>query len=242
MNTLSHPGRARLSERAVPHFRFPLSAFRSSQVAGSPSRPVGRRCRNARPLTPDSRLPIPDPCFTPPDSRLPIPDPRPPTPVSPLTPMALSAKDLDVYQQAYALAMDVFRASKLWPVEEKYALTDQIRRSSRSVCANLREAWCKRQYEAHFVSKLSDSDAENSETETWLDFARDCSYLAAAEHGKLSSKCREVGAMLGSMLKNPTPFLLRRPPTADSRPLPPAGDPRSLTPDSRPLPPSPFSS
>ena len=88
-----------------------------------------------------------------------------------------SAKDLKVYQEAYALAMEIFEISKAWPSEEKYSLTDQIRRASRSVCTNLREAWAKRRYEAHFVSKLTDSDGENSETDTWLDFAKDCGYL-----------------------------------------------------------------
>ncbi len=83
-----------------------------------------------------------------------------------------SAKDLKVYQQAYALAMEIFSISKQWPSEERFSLTDQIRRSSRSVCTNLREAWAKRRYEAHFVSKLTDCDGENSETDTWLDFGK----------------------------------------------------------------------
>lgn len=120
-----------------------------------------------------------------------------------------SAKDLRVYQQAYALAMKIFRLSRDWPPEEKYSLTDQIRRSSRSVCANLREAWAKRRYEAHFISKLTDADGENSETDTWLDFAKDCGYLSEEEHQKLTTECREVGAMLGSMLNNPASFLIK---------------------------------
>ena len=78
--------------------------------------------------------------------------------------------------------MEIFAASKSFPAEEKYSLTDQIRRSSRSVCANLREAWSKRRYEAHFVSKLTDTDGENAETETWLDFAYDCKYLSKGDH------------------------------------------------------------
>jgi four helix bundle protein len=89
-----------------------------------------------------------------------------------------STKDLIVYQKAYALAMEIFEASKKFFAEEKYSLIDQIRRSSRSVCANLREAWAKRKYGAHFVSKLTDADGENGETETWLDFAHDCGYLS----------------------------------------------------------------
>src|SRR5210317_719783 len=92
------------------------------------------------------------------------------------------AKELRVYQTAYELAMQVFSISKDWPNEEKYALTDQIRRSSRSVCANLREAWAKRRYEAHFISKLTDCDGENGETDTGWDFALSCGCISAEEH------------------------------------------------------------
>ena len=120
-----------------------------------------------------------------------------------------TAKELKVYIKAYALAMDIFNVSKKWPPEEKYSLTDQIRRSSRSVCANLREAWAKRRYEAHFISKLTDSDAENSETGTWLDFAKDSGYLTADEHDAFIVECTAVGAMLGSMIKKPGPFLIK---------------------------------
>lgn len=119
-----------------------------------------------------------------------------------------SAKDLDVYKKAYALSMEIFRLSKSWPADEKYSLTDQVRRSSRSVCSNLREAWAKRRYEAHFVSKLSDCDGENSETDTWLDYARDCGYLNIERHAELTQEVVEIGKMLGSMLNNPAPFLL----------------------------------
>ncbi len=120
-----------------------------------------------------------------------------------------SAKDLDVYKMAYELAMDIFYVSKGWPKEEKYSLTDQIRRSSRSVCANLREVWSKRRYEAHFVAKLTDCDGENSETDTWLNFALDCKYLEKNQYCSLSEKCIRVGAMLGSMIKNPKPFICK---------------------------------
>jgi len=120
-----------------------------------------------------------------------------------------SAKDLKVYQKAYTLAMEIFNTSKRWPAEEKFSLTDQIRRSSRSVCSNLREAWAKRRYEAHFISKLTDADGENSETDTWLCFARDCEYLSVADYNRLTQEVKEVGAMLGSMLNNPTPFLMK---------------------------------
>jgi len=119
-----------------------------------------------------------------------------------------SARDLEVYKKGYLLAMEVFQLSKSFPSEEKFALTSQIRRSSRSICLNLREAWAKRRYEAHFVSKLTDCDGENSETDSSLDFARDCAYITSQQHGTLTALCREVGGMLGSMIKNPAPFLI----------------------------------
>src|SRR5882724_2127565 len=118
-----------------------------------------------------------------------------------------SAKDLDVYKKAYELAMTVFQVSKKFPAEERFALTSQIRRSSRSVCLNLREAWAKRRYEAHFISKLTDCDGENSETDSSLDFAKDCRYITSAQHAELTSLCTEVGKMLGSMIKNPGSLL-----------------------------------
>ncbi len=120
-----------------------------------------------------------------------------------------SAKELTVYKEAYSLAMEIFEISKDFPVEEKYSLTDQIRRASRSVCSNLREAWSKRRYEAHFLMKLTDCDGENSETDTWLDFAKDCGYLKENEHYRLSDKCGKVGKMLGSMLRSPDNFFLK---------------------------------
>lgn len=119
-----------------------------------------------------------------------------------------SAKELTVYKKGYALAMRVFQISKRFPAEERYALTGQIRRSSRSVCNNLREAWAKRRYPSHFVSKLTDCDGENNETDTSLDFAKDCGYMTEAEHGDLTSLNAEVGRMLGSMINNPDPFLI----------------------------------
>jgi four helix bundle protein len=120
--------------------------------------------------------------------------------------LAKTAKELKVYQQAYALAMEVFEISKEWPKEEKYSLTDQVRRSSRAVCANLREAWAKRRYTAHFISKITDADAENSETGTWLDFARDCRYISDEDHARLIQQCRQTGSMIGSMLKSASSF------------------------------------
>ncbi len=119
-----------------------------------------------------------------------------------------SAKDLKVYQKGYELAMKVFHLSKSFPVEEKFALTSQIRRSSRSICLNLREAWAKRRYEAHFISKLTDCDGENSETDSSLDFAKDCGYINVEQHTELTSLCSEIGKMLGSMINNPGSFLI----------------------------------
>ena len=124
-----------------------------------------------------------------------------------------SPKDLLVYQKAYGLAMRIFELSKTFSAEEKYSLTDQVRRSSRSVCTNIREAWAKRRYEAHFVSKLTDADGENGETDSWLDFAYDCRYLAKTDHAKLTAECSEVGAMLGSMINDPSSFILKSSPT-----------------------------
>src|ERR1035437_6268054 len=119
-----------------------------------------------------------------------------------------SAKELMVYKKGYELAMQVFTLTKHFPPEERFALTSQIRRSSRSVCLNLREAWAKRRYEAHFISKLTDCDGENSETDSSLDFAKDCGYITPGQHAELVLLCEEIGKMLGSMLKNPSSFLI----------------------------------
>lgn len=86
-------------------------------------------------------------------------------------------EELCVYKRGFAAAMQIYELSKQWPKEERYALTDQIRRSSRAVCANIAEAWRKRRYPRHFISKLSDADAEAAETRTWLRFALHCGYL-----------------------------------------------------------------
>ena len=118
------------------------------------------------------------------------------------------AKELTVYQKAYELAMEIFRLTRQFPAEERFALVSQIRRSSRSVCMNLREAWAKRRYEANFVSKLTDCDGENSETDSSLDFARDCGDIHSKQHSVLIALCQEVGRMLGSMMKNPGHFLI----------------------------------
>ncbi len=138
------------------------------------------------------------------DHRPPTTDNRPPNTGN----LARSAADLEVYKRAYRLAMEVFAASKTWPREEQFSLTDQIRRSSRAVCANLRESWAKRRYPNHFVSKLTDADAENAETQTWLDFARDCGYISDDTHARLLGESKRVGRMLGTMLKQPDGFLV----------------------------------
>ena len=119
-----------------------------------------------------------------------------------------SATDLIVYKKAYQLAMRIFEISKRFPPEERYALTSQIRRSSRSICLNLREAWAKRRYEAHFISKLTDCDGEANETESSLDFSRDCQYMSIKEHEELASLSKEIGSMLGTMIRNPEKFLI----------------------------------
>lgn len=121
-----------------------------------------------------------------------------------------SAKDLEVYRKAYKLSMEIFEISKTFPAEEKYALTSQIRRSSRSVCLNLREAWAKRRYEAHFILKLTDCDGENSETDSSLDFALDCKYISIQKHEELTLLSKEIGGMLGTMLNNPESFLIKK--------------------------------
>lgn len=117
--------------------------------------------------------------------------------------------DLIVWQKAFDLGLRVFERSKSWPREEKFALIDQVRRASRSVGANIAEAWGKRRYEAHFVSKLSDADTELLESEHWLLCAKHHGYLPADEFSRLHALMREVGRMLGAMMRDPSPFLIR---------------------------------
>ncbi len=111
--------------------------------------------------------------------------------------------DLKVYQIAFRSAMRIFDISKNWPKEEKYSLTDQIRRSSRSVCGNIAESWRKRRYPAHFVSKLSDSDAESAETEVWLDFSLNCKYINQKDYSELKDNYDYICGMLTKMMNNP---------------------------------------
>ena len=115
-------------------------------------------------------------------------------------------RDLKVFELAYKLAMQIFKESKTFPKEERYSLTDQIRRSSRSVAGNIAEGFRNRRYPNMFVSKLADSDGEGSETQVWLDFARDCGYLANESYKKLTAGYEQVGRMLGVMSANPEKF------------------------------------
>ncbi len=117
-----------------------------------------------------------------------------------------SFRDLRVYQLAFSAQQEIFELSKRFPPEEKYSLTDQIRRSSRSVGANIAEAWQKRLYPAHFVSKLSDSDGEQAETQHWLDTALACKYITESIHADLMEKMQSIGKMLGRMIATPENF------------------------------------
>lgn len=116
-------------------------------------------------------------------------------------------KDLTVYKKAFDLSMKIYQVSKSFPKEETYSLTDQVRRSSRSVCSNLAEGYRKRRYPAHFVTKISDADMENSETQVWLDFALACEYVAEDLKGQLEKDSDEIGRMLNHMIGNPEKYL-----------------------------------
>lgn len=118
-------------------------------------------------------------------------------------------QDLLAYKKSFSLAMKIFEISKAFPKEETYALTDQIRKSSRSVTANISEAYRKRRYPKHFISKLTDSDAENSETQTWLEFALACKYIDGKVFGELLSASEEVGKLIHYMINNPNKFVAR---------------------------------
>jgi len=115
-------------------------------------------------------------------------------------------RDLKVYQLAYRLAMEIFTLSKSFPKEERYSLTDQIRRSSRSVATNIVEAFRKRRYPNMFVSKLADADGEAAETQVWVDFAHDCGYLSQKQHDEFIGGYEEVGKMVGGMMASPEKF------------------------------------
>jgi four helix bundle protein len=117
-----------------------------------------------------------------------------------------SFMELRAYQDACALDLAVFEISKAFPKEELYSLTDQVRRSSRSIGANLSEAWAKRRYPAHFVSKLTDSDGELQETRHWLSRAAAYGYLSQAVLASLNAQCDRVGGQLGRMIANSEQF------------------------------------
>lgn len=118
----------------------------------------------------------------------------------------MSFRQLMAYQKGFKLALDIFELTKLFPAEEKYSLVDQIRRSSRSVCANIGEAYRKRTYPKHFASKLSDSDAENTETQVWLDFAFSLKYMDKDQYEDFIARSEEVGKLLNYMINNPHKF------------------------------------
>jgi four helix bundle protein len=128
---------------------------------------------------------------------------------------ATSFRDLLVYQKAREPSLAIFRLTKRFPKEEAYSLTDQIRRSSRSTGAQIAEAWAKRRYEKHFVSKLTDSDGEQQETQHWIEVAFDCEYISQEEETVLLEKCAEIGRLLGTMIAkaeqfcNPSPYKIQ---------------------------------
>jgi four helix bundle protein len=123
---------------------------------------------------------------------------------------AQTFRDLTVYKKAFGLAMAIFKTSKAFPPEERYSLTDQVRRSSRSVCSCIGEAYRKRQYKAHFVSKSSDADMENTETRVWLDFALACGYISQKTWDDFELKADEVGKLLNHMIENPEKYFRKQ--------------------------------
>jgi four helix bundle protein len=120
-----------------------------------------------------------------------------------------SFRDLRVYTRALALQREIFEITKAFPKAEMFSLTDQIRRSSRSIGANIAEAWQKRRYPLHFVSKLSDSDGEQAETQHWIQTACECSYISEDKCSDLLEVCRDIGRMLGAMMEKPEAFCRR---------------------------------
>lgn len=119
-------------------------------------------------------------------------------------------RDLDVYQKGFAASMQIFELSKRFPKGEVYSLTDQIRRSSRSVCANLAEAWRKRRYEKAFISKLSDSESEAAETQVWLEFAVECQYMEREEAAVLYQTYNEILGTLVGMITHPETWTINK--------------------------------
>lgn len=117
-----------------------------------------------------------------------------------------SFRDLRVYQESFALQGEIFKTTKAWPSDEKFALTDQVRRSSRSIGANIAEAWAKRRYQLHFVSKLTDSDGELQETSHWLAPASADGYITTAQQATFQNRIDAIGKMLGKMMLMPERF------------------------------------
>ncbi len=115
-------------------------------------------------------------------------------------------KNLNVYKLSFQLASRIFKMTKSFPADEKFELSSQIRRSSRSVCSNIAEGYRKRIYPKHFISKMTDADSESSETCVWLDFALDCGYISLEEFKTAIQQYDEVGKMLGGMINNPEKF------------------------------------
>jgi four helix bundle protein len=128
-----------------------------------------------------------------------------------------SYRDLDVYRAALESAMNIYELTKTFPREERYSLTDQIRRSSRSVCANLAEAWRKRRYEAAFVSKLNDAEAEAAETQVWAEVAFRCGYVNREHFVEIDEACDKVLAQLIRMAEQPEKWLLKSQRPSDAR-------------------------
>ncbi len=127
-----------------------------------------------------------------------------------------SFRELRCYQNAFALQQDVFQISKVWPRDEKFSLTDQVRRSSRSIGANIAESWAKRIYPSHFVSKLTDADGELQETSRWIATAFTCEYITEKQHHDFQARIEEIGESLGRMMSMPEKFV----PKANRRPRP----------------------
>ncbi len=121
--------------------------------------------------------------------------------------MATGYKNLLVFKKAFELAMEIFELIKTFPVEEKYGLSSQIRNSSRSVCSNIGEGYRKRRYPAHFTSKISDADMENTETQIWLDFALSCNYIDHEVYERELKKTEEIGKLLNHMLNYPEKYM-----------------------------------
>ena len=122
----------------------------------------------------------------------------------------LTHHDLEVYQKAFGAAMSIFELSQVFPKSETYSLTDQIRRSSRSVCANLAEAWRKRRYEGAFISKLSDCESEAAETQVWLEFAVKCGYLKTEDGARLYKTFDEIIRTIVGMITHPETWVIQR--------------------------------